>query len=82
MDFEQALQDCGNSLEKLGALTDELAGEIDAAYAREDAEQCSLLHFRFTRLFEYARIHLAPGDYHIFRKKLEKWEKGKYPPLG
>lgn len=81
MDFEQALQDCGDNLEKLSALTDEIADEIDAAYAQDNPEQCSILHFRFTRLFEYARTHLSPGDYHLFRKKLEKWEKGKYPPL-
>jgi len=81
MDFESALKDCGNSLEKLYALAESLAKEIDRAYAEENEDRCAALHYRFTRLFTCAQESLSPADFHVFRLKVEALENGNRPPV-
>ena len=81
MDFEQAIQNCGDSLEKFCALAKTLADEIDRAYAEENEDRCAELHYRYTRLFACAQQALSPADFHLFRLKADDLQGGNYPPL-
>ena len=82
MDFEQVLQGCGDSLEKLCALADSIALESDRAWAEEDKDLIAQQDYRFSRLCEYARETLSPSDWHLFRLKTESLQKFGRPPLG
>ncbi len=81
MDISQALRDCGDNPEKLYALAESLAEEIDLAYAQDDRDRCADLHFCVSRLFEHAREHLSPADYHQFRLKVDSLGRHDSPPL-
>ena len=81
MDFEQALAGCGDNAGRLDALACSVAAELDRAYAQGDSDMCAALHYRFTRLCEYAREHLSPADYHLFYKKLDARKGDRFPLL-